>query len=714
MKSPNISSGMSQKVSAGWMHGVNSIRNPWTLPEDQIKWAQNVSIRGGVAQTRPGFGMKLSLPAGNFQGGVLFNANKQYSAAGSEKNAAGVRIVQKPTIYTVDGGQSEEFELSYLVFAVNGKVYYAPFPLVQPKDWNDYLLPGMSLDPTIEMVNFTVATRSAQTSTTTGTTVTPSHRMIVIQDGVNTPCYWDGSDRTGAKAIDMPIGYWMAYSGNRLWVANGNVISASDIGDPLGWRERTGGTGRGDFSVPRPVTGMQDYVGQNNDSRLYVFTDRATYSLASGILDRNAWATTANFQNVLYPTIGCVAGRSICFQAGMMWWYSQGGLVSADVAASSYLSSQVLYKDVEMAKAKRLMSSRIGGICSVAFENYLLCSVPYYEALNSATMVLDYAAASEWNQTRSPAWAGVWTGVRPIEWVSGVVNGRPRVFALSVDYAQTNDGSYNHIWEAFLPQRYDTYLSVQEDGSTTSFVNRIYCQAETGLLGDGMDLKQLNWAEVDCNQIAGTVDVKVSYRGSKGTYQPILNTRILAATEPYQYETSYSDDDIRKLGLIQTQYRRLVTEAVQSNSFDKSCESDYLLNIDKAFSLLIEWCGSLGVEGIRMFQTPFQDRSTGRVTIPEEKYCALGEDGASILVELPPAGLEEPSNEVSVWQSTQTASQGVSPCFGQPTAVATATASATSYVSQAEADKLALQKAQDEARIAAVQYRAANPCGPVP
>ena len=700
-------------MSAGWMHGVNSIRNPWTLPEDQIKWAQNITVRGGVLQTRPGFRMRLSLPAGNFQGGILFNSNKQYSAAGTEKNAAGVRITQKPTIYTVDGGQSEEFELSYIVFAVNGKVYYSPFPLDQPRDWNDYLLNGITVDPNIEMVNFAIATKSAQTSTTTGTTVTPSYRLIIVQDGINQPCYWDGSDTTGQKAADMPIGYWMAYSGNRLWVANGNVISASDIGDPLGWTERVSGSGRGDFSLPRPVTCMQDYVGQNNDSRLYCFTDRATYSLASGILDRAAWVATPNFQNVLYPTIGCVAGRSVCFQAGMMWWYSQGGLVSADVAASSYLSSQVLYKDVEMAKAKRLMSSRIGGICSVSFENYLLCSVPYYEALNSATMVLDYAAASEWNQSRSPAWAGVWTGIRPIEWISGVVGGNPRVFALSVDYAQTNDGTYNHIWEAFSPQRYDTYLSVQEDGSTTEFVNRIYCQAETGLLGDGMDLKQLGWAEVDCGQIAGTVDVKVSYRGSKGTYQPILNTRILAATENYQYDTSYSEDEIKALGLIQTQFRRLVTEQVLPNSFQKSCESDYLLSIDKAFSLLVEWCGGLGIEAVRMFQTPFQDRSSGRVTVSETQYCVLGEDGSTILVSLEPAGIEQPSNETSVWQSTQTATVYASYCPGQPTAVATATASATSYISQAEADSLALEKAQEEARIAAVQYRAANPCPPV-
>ena len=711
MKSPNITSGRAVKTSAGWIHGVNSVRNPWTLPEDQIKWAVNCSIRGGVVQTRPGFSMRLSLPPGNFQGGILFAANKQAKASSTYKTTSGVTVSQRATIYTVDGTESSESELPYLVFAVSGKVYYCPFPLSQPVSWLDYQLTGISLDPNVERVNFVTATQSAQVSTGSDFTITPSHRIIVVQDGVRAAGWWDGTDKLGAQNTDIPIGFWMSYSGNRLWVATGNVISASDLGNPLGWTERVSGTGRGDFSVARPVTAMQDYVGQNNDSRLYVFTDRSTYSLASGILNRSAWVETPNFQNVLFPTIGCIAGKSICFQAGMMWWYSQGGLVSADVAASSYLSSQVLYKDVEMAKAKRLMSENIRNICCTSFENYLLVSIPYLETANSATMVLDYAAASEWNQARNPAWSGVWTGIRPVEWVSGVVSGQPRCFAFSVDYAPTNDGSYVHLWEAFTQHRYDTYLINNEDGTATDLINRIYCQMETGLLGDGMDLKQLVYAEVDASQIAGTVDVKVSYRGTKGTYQQILNTRLLAATDEYQYKTSPEVVPIEDLGFLQTQHRRLITESVQPDSLQKSCESNYLLNVDKAFSLLVEWCGGFGVDSIRMFQDPFSDRSTGGVAGPEAQFCVLGEDGNTILVDLQPSPKEEPFTEPSVWFATQTASYAISQCGGVgPISTATATASARSYVSQADANAVALKLAQNEAFLAARQYRVANPC----
>ena len=711
MKSPNITAGRLQKATANWLHGVNSVRNPWALPEDQFKWGQNVSIRGGIVQTRPGFSMRLSLPNGNFQGGIFFNANKQAQAASSTVNANGVRVSTPATVYLPNGEVTGDSEVPYLVFAVDGKVYYAPFPLQQPKNWNSFLLEGIKLDPDVKRVNFALATQTAQTSSG-GTTVTPAHRMVIVQDGISQPGYWDGADEQGAQSDKMPIGYWMAFSGNRLWVANGNVIAASDLGNPLGWQERTEGTGRGDFSVPRPVTGMQDYIGQNNDARLYVFTDRSTYSLASGILDRAAWVNTANFQNVVYPTVGCIAGKSICFQAGMMWWYSQGGLVSADVAASSYLSSQVLFKDVEMAKAKRLMAPNTSGICSVSFENYLLCSIPYFEPLNSVTMVLDYAPASEWNQTRSPAWAGVWSGIRPIEWASGVVSGQPRVFAFSIDYSCTNDGSFVHVWEAFSENRFDTYLSIRPDGTTTELVQRIYCQMETGLMGDTMDLKQFVYAEVDCTQVAGTVDVRISFRGSKGPYERILQTRILAAEYPYQFQFTEYAQLVANIGFLQTQHRRLVTESVESTVGTGTCESKYLGNVDKAFSLLIEWCGSLGVECLQAFMDPFATKSVGQVSTDETLYCVVGENGYSIDLNLGTPAEELSVPESSHWVSTQTRTVTL-PCQSpstNPSVSATATATVISERSQQDADLQAAQKALDNATLAAKRYRSSNPC----
>jgi hypothetical protein len=709
MKAEQITKGRLVKTSAAWHHGVNSVRNPWTLQEDQFKWGVNVTVRGGIVQTRPGYAMRLSLPPGNLQGGTIFSANKIAQAASTTITSNGIEVTTEQTIYNYLGNTSLETELTYIVFSVDGSVYFAPFPLTQPKDWNEYKLTNIALDKTVKQVYFNIATQSATITAGGNVTVTPSHRVLVIQDGINSPGYWDGSDSTGQISSNIPIGTWMAYSGNRLWVANGNIVAASDLANPLSWTERTQGAGRGDFSFPRPVTGMVDYIGQNNDTRLYVFTDQSSYSLASGVLDRAQWSSTSNFQSTLYPNLGCVAGNSITFQSGLMWWYSEGGLVSSDVASTSYLSSQVLYKDVEMAKAKRFMAADTSGICATSFENYVLCSIPYLEPLNSATMVLDYNPASEWTQSRIPAWSGVWTGTRPVNWATKIINNQPRVYQFSVDYAPTNDGSFNHLWEAFVPGQQDSYLDIQSDGSVRELYNRIYGQMETALLGDLMDLKQFVYGEIECTQIAGDVDVQVGFRGSKGPYTQVLSTKLQAVNYPYQYDSSYDKDAVNDLGFLRTQYRRLITETRQRDLAASSCESKYTLDIDKAFSFLIEWCGQFGVEAVRIFMDPWSEKSTGNPNYDELKACVVSEEGISQSLNLLPA-IEEQQTPTLSWSSTQTVTiPGY--CKASPTVVkatATATATSVSFISLADAANQAKAKATDQATVSINQYLTSN------
>jgi hypothetical protein len=711
MKSPQVTSGRIQKVTSGWFAGVNSVRNPWLLPENQFKWGVNIQVRGGLAQTRPGMAMRLSLPAGNFQGGIFFAANRQKTAASiSEVN--GVTIATKAKIFTPDGEGIVADELPYIVFAVNGSIYYAPFPLEQPKDWNEYKLSNVQMDPDVENFVFALATQSANISTGKNEIVTPSHRVVFIQDGISAPAYWDGSNKTGSQSKDIPTGTWMAFSGNRLWIANKNIVLASDLADPTSWEERKSGAGRGDFAFSRPITGLVSYVGQDTSTRLIVFTDRATFSLASGILDRSAWTSTLNFQNTLYPTVGCVAGKSIAFQAGQMWWYSQGGLVAADVAAASYLSSQVLYKDVEMARTKRFMAGDNTKICSASFENYILISVPHLERLNSETMVLDYAAASEWTSTRTPAWCGVWTGTRPIEWTTGTVGGQQRCFHFSVDYAATTDGSYNHLWECFVPQKYDSYLEILPDGSTQEKKNRIYSQIETAQMGDGMDYKQFIYAEIETSEIGGITDVSVSFRGSKGKYKEILHKRLLAVTDEFQWRDTPYEEEIQNLGYLQTQYRRLITETAQRTADYTTCENEYSIDIDKAFSILIEWCGQLGVEIIRVFMDPYATKALGVPQKDETKYCVVGQGGENIVIDSLPDRYAQTDGSQKSWyaQISKTINLECPAPSLTPTVAATATASFLSFINYEHAEAEASKLAEQAAIAAAQEYRTQNPC----
>lgn len=709
MKSPQITSGRVVKATSGWFAGVNSVRNPWALQENQFQWGVNVQVRGGIVQTRNGQRMRLSLPAGNFQGGIFFASNKQKQAA-SIQEINGIKTTTPAKIFDIDGNGVIANEIPYLVFAVNGKVYFAPFPLVQPKDWSEFQLTNIQLDPNVDQFSFCLATQSANLSSGTNQLITPSHRMVFIQDGISSPAYWDGSNRTGTQSDTIPTGFWMAFSGSRLWIADKNIVLASDIADPTSWEERKSGGGRGDFAFNRPITGLVSYVGQDTSTRLIVFTDRATFSLASGILDRQQWVTTQNFQNTLYPTVGCVAGKSIAFQAGQMWWYSQGGLVAADVAAASYLSSQVLFKDVEMARTKRYMAGDNTKICATAFENYILISVPYFERLNSQTMALDYAPASEWTQQRTPAWCGVWTGSRPVEWTTGTVNGQQRCFHFSVDYAATNDGSYNHLYENFMPEKYDTYLDIQPDGSVVDRVNRIYCSMETAMLGDGMDYKQFIYGEVESTEIGGVVDVSVSFRGSKGKYKQILKKRLLAVTDKIQWENTPYQNEIENIGFLNTQFRRLITESAQRTQDFDTCENEYTIDIDKAFSILIEWCGQLGVEIVRIFMDPYPTKAIGTPQKDETRYCVVGQDGTNLVINSLPDAYATNEGKQQSWYASVSKTVTLTCNNSSPAIAATATASFLSFISYEHAYTEAELKAQQAASAAAQQFRAENPC----
>jgi hypothetical protein len=709
MKSENITAGRLQKVTTGWTQGVNSVRNPWALPENQFKWGTNLTIRGGIAQTRPGYAMRLSLPPGNLQGGIIFQANKQKESAFTREER-GVTTVVPAKIFNVEGEGVVKNELSYMVFAVDGSVYYAPFPLEQPKNWNDFKLKNIKLDKDVENVYFALATKTANLATSENELVTPAHTIVMVQDGISAPGWWDGSDKNGFQDSNIPVGTHMAYSGNRMWIADKNIVLASDLGDPTSWKERTEGTGRGDFAFVRPVTGMVSYVGQDTSTRLIVFTDRATYSLASGILDRTQWVTTANFQNTLYPTVGCIAARSIAFQAGQMWWYSEGGLVAADVAAASYLSSQVLFKDIEMARTKRLMDGDASNICATSFENYLLYSVPHLSKLNTDTMVLDYAPAAEWGQARTPAWCGVWTGTRPVQWANGKIENQNRCFQFSIDYAPTTDGSYNHLWEAFQPERYDSYLQLNPDGTSTTLYNRIYCQYESPLLGDGMDLKQFIYSEIEAMEIGGTVDVRVSYRGSKGRYLPILNTRLLAVTNDFQYKGTDFEEQIKKVGFLNTQYRRLITESTNRLQSYETCESSLTNDVDKAFSVLIEWCGEMGIEIVRMFMDPWSEKATGVPQLSETESCVVGQNGENFTVDLAPSPYENTFLNQVTWSAKVFKTATLNCNASSRTISATASASFISTVSYAHAKEEAEKLAEQAAIAAAQEFKANNPC----
>ena len=678
MQAPNIAAGRIVSVDAGWTAGMNTVRHPWLLRPDQYRRAINVVNRGGIAQTRPGFAHQLTLPAGNLQGICYFRATKE-----------------------------ENSETDYLVFAVDGSVYAAPFPLAQPKNWDFFRVNGLSFDPHVQMVHFCVAEKTVTTLSNQAIQLVPSYNILMIQDGITDAGYWDGFQAGHLKeaepALQTPKGTWMAFSGGRLWVARGKVVVASDIFDPLSFSERITGTSRGDFLFSKDVTGLVGFVGDNRAEILAVFTESRSEVIQSGIRDRTKWSTTPNFQSILFPSTGCIAGRSIVFQAGLMWWYSPGGLVSSDAAASSNLTSQINFRDAEMAFSKQSLNADQSGICALSFENYLLVSAPVNENLNSETFVLDYATMSEASAEKIPAWSSVWTGIRPVQWATATIGTRRRAFAASVDYNSLSDGSHNHIWEAFMPEREDSFFELGADNQLEYYKRPIYCEFESRLMGDGHDLKVFLYADINLIEIAGDVSLRVDYRGMRGSYKKILCKEIVAPNFISDAGANISQEEAEELGELRKQSRRVLTEYGNLNTNCPTCESENVESIDKAFSTLVRWCGQLAIESIRIFMEPHPEPSDGRCEKDEIDACVVDEEGTNHLYKRAADFIKTrdrfENSVASIFVSTQSfIAQRLcpSPSVTGPTSV-TAIATYRSKVSQEDADQQALAIAQKTA-----------------
>jgi hypothetical protein len=690
MQSPKISAGRLTNVDAGWTAGMNTLRHPWLLRADQYRRGVNISNRGGIAQTRPGFAMKLILPEGNLQGFTHFRMTKN------------------------------DTWVDYLVAAVDGKVYAVPDPFDQPRNWDDFRIKNIQFDASVEMVYFCQAEKTVETLNDQTLKIVPTYNVLIMQDGVNAAAYWDGTEsrhmNEAAPTLETPRGTWMTFSGGRLWVAREKIVLASDLFDPLKFVERTQGESRGDFSFPKLITGLTSFVGTKRTEVVTVFTEDRSEILESGIRDRTKWATTESFQSVLFPSTGCVAGRSVVFQAGLMWWYSLGGLVASDTAASTNLTSQMNFKDAEMAFSKQYMASDQSGICGLSFENFILMSAPIGQNLNSETFVLDYATMSEASADKIPSWSSVWTGIRPIQWVSATIGKRRRAFAASVDYASLSDGSHNHIWEAFMPEREDTFFELYSDYTTVEYRRPIYCEFETRLIGDGHDLKQFIYADLNFVEVGGDVSVRCDYRGMRGTYKNILCKQLIAPSDIGNTGAKISPDELDALGALKKQSRRVSTQTGEVIVDAITCENEHSENIDKAFSLLIRWCGQLAVESIRIFSEPYAEKSEGRCDADETSVCVVDETGANHIYDRQDGYLSSEelylAAKQSLWASTQTYTETLycpSDSVTGPLAV-TAISTYRSQISQEDADSKALAAATQAAKNQAAALRPQYPC----
>lgn len=575
--------------SSSLVLGCDSYTSPAQLGDQEYLMGQNVVCRGGIVQTRPGTRSLFCAPDGNFQGCTLF---------------------------TPDNGVPQ------LVFAVDGKIYVSAAPFESYRRlWN------LQFSPTAKYIAWAVCLKSTDYDNEGVIySLDNPYSVLVMQDGLTRAAYWDGGnsahlnpatppfpDQTDVVPgyTETPIGLWMIWAGNRLWVSRGNQVFASDIGNPLKFTESLYLNEGRAFYLSGPCTG---FIATPDQQGIIAFTENDGTFFQSSIQEREEWLATPDFQKVILPNIGCAAPRSLITQYGLNWWFSPRGLTNFNAALRQNLTSRIDYQDNEMMSSKAYLSPDLSGVCGSFCENYLMMSVPSGDVLNRHTWVLDQAPF----EGNVNSWTGFWSGWRPVEWARGIVNGDERIFFGSVDY----DGK-NRIWEAMLEEKTDNGCPIT-----------CYAQLRDHSAGN-LDSKRYEWTKFFLSQIYGDVHLNVYMASTKGGYQLQKGYKIVASKGQVFMDTEYSEGGPFLIG-NRVQSRIIKTPADPDDNECNNCgvESKEGNKIDYAFSHLLVWSGQMGVRAYQMFMRESPERMDGECEEDEVGPRTLNAQGCSGLDDL--------------------------------------------------------------------------------
>jgi hypothetical protein len=572
-----------------FIQGMVSSTDVATIPYGAYDWSMNMVHRGGVLMVRPGYKCLVTLPDGRLQGAAIYRP---------------------------------KFGIEQILVVVNGVLYVADWPFTGEFRQVTTVL----FSPDAPQVYFQATEQSVQRLTSDFESglefIAPKNVMIIQDGGLTAPVWYDGqrAEHDRGNEWGIPIGGPMAWVGDRLWVANKSFVYASDIANPVSFREQIYLGGITAFVMPGNVTGMA--VTPSIDlQQLIVFTEHNATLLQANVRDRANWANIEGFQTEIYK-IGCTSHKSIVNHYGQLWWFSPQGLVNIDMATQSKITSRVSVKDIEMTVSGIGLNSDLSSVVGAAFGNHVLMSVPYEDIYNKHTWVLDNAAAESLRADVGATWDGYWTGTRPVEWVYGVIAGKERAYHVSKD----EDGA-NRLWECFQEERLDNGCPI-----TWAFGTRGYFGATSQIpYPPGRD-KRFCFADLSLCEVIGELDVAVFYAGgTRGPFKQIMIKHV-SAEEGILHADEELDYNTEIYGL-KPQSRQVRTEDVREKPIDalQSCPVERSKNEleDDCFQLVVVGQGRGGVRWIRAFgQTAAEDNS-GECEKDETVYNAVRFDGAA-------------------------------------------------------------------------------------
>ena len=577
--------------------GVNSSVDPAALPSGTFWMGVNTVNVGGLPACRPGFDCIVKFPDGKMQGGALFRP---------------------------------KLGLEQLVVCIDGNLYAAEWPFRSFR-----ALPGVRLSETAKQVFFCLPEQSAKRVTTDLESaielITPRNVLIVQDGGQSAPVWFDGSQAGQDRDFQygIPAGGPMAWIGDRLWVAKGNYVFASDVANPFSFREQVYLGGTSAFVFPSEVTALASSPS-TEAPLLLVFTESDCSALSASIRERDAWPSTANFQQTIF-SVGCLSQRSVVSQFGQLIWFSAAGVTFFDAAIAAKQESRLPLRDTEMAVSKAQLSDDLSLIAGAAFGQFMLMSVPAADRYNAHTWVMNNAPIETVSGGTNPVWCGYWTGVRPVQWIYGSIAGKERIYCLSVDA----DGG-NRLWEAFQSDMLDNGCPI------------LWATFSRGYFGDGAGPNQnklpggpcrFKTADIAICRMSEDLDLAVFVAPvARGAFRRIFTKQFKASRGMLQTDIPITFDT--QLFAYKPQSRRFRTADArncETEPLAEGCpvEAGELQDVDDAFQLLIVGSGPAALRWTRpQAQPEIEDAyADGDAFDSETKANGVRFDGVSVAAE---------------------------------------------------------------------------------
>lgn len=613
-----IEGGLDGGRFSGFPEGVDSFVHPLSVRQSQIRWMENGVTQGAFLQTRPGYKTQIT-----------FDVNEEGSAANAWWVAAGKPIVHPQMM--IDFVPSEGSP--QMIFAVSGSVWFCAInpdgSLGSPER-----IPDLSFCPDADQITGTLCTQTNTINAGVYVNNILPKNLLVLQDGINRAGIWDGlsgkhmnpqkkisTDEDGNTLYDTGynetrIGLWCAWSGDRLFVFNGRLGFASDLGDPTHFTEELTLTSFQVMVFPEDVTGAIDRgTSGNNQSAVVVCTRTTTWTLYSGIRNRipssygAGWANTPGFMSKIFSGVGCVAGKTMIVHRGLLYWKSLDGIVVFDSVNTVNATQNLPIIDKEMAYSKRLVcppNNPAGDLsCAGKHASYVFWSVPVGPVTNGRcycrhTQVLDRQTTS----AETTGWQGVWTGIRPVEWTTAQVSAQ-HTYALSLDA----DGIVR-IWEAFQANRADNNKPIQWLVETR--LDRVQNSV--------FEYANFRHFRLLVDQVLGNFFIKGYWRGMRGSYHKLLDKYITSTPgsvlTPVPGFSEVVNNTQHYAFLMQT--RTVISEdlrGVNDVCSSAGVESQFEDGTDHAFSLLLKLEGRGAIVAYRIAVDSRPDNTEGQAVL---------------------------------------------------------------------------------------------------